>query len=372
MNLRRLLWVLAVLGLPLAAQAQRYFPDGIMLSNEYVRQQGLVDLQAWTGGAVTNENVRGLGISLGQLSGINPETGEAITDSTNLLPLVARSLQVSGASLVDGSLDMGGQPITNAVYYGDGHGLTNLSVSFTESDPVWAAASNAVAAAVNARLASNVWAAADATTNYVARTGGALSGALNMGGQPVTNAFYYGDGHGLTNLSVSFTESDPVWTAESNAVAAAVNARLASNVWAAADATTNYVARTGGTLSGALNLGGQPVTNAVYYGDGRGLTNFAQALLTVYNIDTNHVLADVDCDVFSINTYETTVDLPAFGPATAGRVYHVSNLGTGLLQVRVTNGADRLNGVTYGGLAIGQHGTLRIVGVSANDWVANQ
>ena len=85
------------------AQAQRYFPDGIALSNEFVRQQGMVDLSAWTGGAVTGETVRGLGVSAGQLAGINPETGAAIVDADNLLPLAARSLVVIGTITGDGS-----------------------------------------------------------------------------------------------------------------------------------------------------------------------------------------------------------------------------------------------------------------------------
>jgi hypothetical protein len=202
MTNRAWLWVLLV-GWAATAEAQRFFPDGIILSNEYVRQQGLVDLQNWTGGLVTNANVRGLGVSLGQLSGIDPETGEAITDSANLLPLNARSLRVTGSSRLEGALDMNGGAISNAVIYGNGAGLTNLS--YTESDPLWAAASNAVATRIDARLASNAWAAADATTNYLPRTGGVLSGVLDAGGNSITNAAYYGDGGGLTNLAVSTT-----------------------------------------------------------------------------------------------------------------------------------------------------------------------
>ena len=117
--MKRILWlVLAVLGLATVASAQRFFPDGIALSNEYVRQQGLVDLAAWSGGSVTGETVRGLGVSLGQLSGVNPETGEAIADPGNLLPLAARSLSVAGTII------------------GDGSGLTNLNASGLSSGTV--------------------------------------------------------------------------------------------------------------------------------------------------------------------------------------------------------------------------------------------
>lgn len=204
-----------------SAQAQRFFADGIALSNEHVRQQGLLDLAAWSGGSVTGETVRGLGVSLGQLGGINPETGEAIADPSNLLPLAARTLTVSGASRFSDRLDMSGAPVTNGVYYGDGRGLTNLPTA------------------------------------------------------------------------------------------------------------------------------------------------------PVYSISTNHVLADRDCQVFSDNMYETWVALPAAGPDTVGRVYQVHNIGTGLLQVRTTNWTDSLNGVVNGSLAIGQRGSLRIVGVAADEWIAN-
>lgn len=204
----------------MSAEAQRLFPDGIALSNEYVRQQGLVDLQAWTGGAVTNEAVRGLGVSLGQMAGINPETGEAIADPTNLLPLAARSLNVFGTSQMGGALDMGGQAITSAVYYGNGTGITNLPA------------------------------------------------------------------------------------------------------------------------------------------------------VSVVNIGTNYSLANMDCQVVSTNAYETLVSLPAAGAATVGRVYNIFNLGAGLLQVRA-NGSDKLNNSAGGALAIGQHGTLRIVGFSGTEWMAN-
>ncbi len=52
---------------------------------------------------------------------------------------------------------------------------------YQETDPVWAAASNAVQSNICAKLASNVWAQADSTTNYVRRTGDAIPGSLAVG-----------------------------------------------------------------------------------------------------------------------------------------------------------------------------------------------
>ena len=89
-----------------AAQAQRSFPDGITLSGSYVRTQGLLDLAAWSSGAISDAAVRGMGVSLGQLGGLNPVTGLALTDTNNLVPLAVRWLAsdtlqpwTSGASL---------------------------------------------------------------------------------------------------------------------------------------------------------------------------------------------------------------------------------------------------------------------------------
>ncbi len=40
-------------------------------------------------------------------------------------------------------IDAKGNPITNAIYYGDGSGLTNLTISYTETDPIYSAAAAA-------------------------------------------------------------------------------------------------------------------------------------------------------------------------------------------------------------------------------------
>jgi len=121
-------------------------------------------------------------------------------------------------------------------------------------------------------------------TGKLALVGGTMSGALNMQGNIITNATitnttYYGNGFGITNLPAgAYTETDPLWANASNAIVTNIEARLASNVWAAADSTTNYVVRTGGTMSGALNMQGNIITNATitnttYYGNGVGITN---------------------------------------------------------------------------------------------------
>jgi len=105
------------------------------------------------------------------------------------------------------------------------------------------AADATLTADIATRLVSNVWAAADSTTNYLPRTGGRMSGDLDIGGNRVTNATYYGNGVGLTNVTAaSYSEDDPVWTATSNSY-------LKSAV-----AASTYVAVSGGTMTGKLVL----------------------------------------------------------------------------------------------------------------------
>lgn len=92
--------------------------------------------------------------------------------------------------------------VSAAQFIGDGSGLTNLSIgdlpagslsnvhyaagSITGDKIADGTISNASLSAsvqtnISARLASNVWAAADSTTNYVRRTGDAMSGDLAIG-----------------------------------------------------------------------------------------------------------------------------------------------------------------------------------------------
>ncbi len=65
----------------------------------------------------TNAGIRDITISAGQLSGVDPETGVVITNSANLLPLKAQSLETTGDVTAGGS------------FVGDGSGLTDLSVT---------------------------------------------------------------------------------------------------------------------------------------------------------------------------------------------------------------------------------------------------
>ncbi|MFH0880841.1 MAG: hypothetical protein V2A34_14090, partial [Lentisphaerota bacterium] len=96
-----------------SAMGQAVFMDGLSVSNDYIRNLGLVDMASW--GADVTSAVRNLGVSLGQLSGVNPSTGDPITNAQNLLPISARSLTSAG------------DVTTRGMLVGDGAGITNLT-----------------------------------------------------------------------------------------------------------------------------------------------------------------------------------------------------------------------------------------------------
>lgn len=65
----------------------------------------------------TNAGIRDVTVSAGQLSGVDPETGDAIGNSANLLPLKVQSLETAGDVISGGS------------FVGNASGLTNFSAS---------------------------------------------------------------------------------------------------------------------------------------------------------------------------------------------------------------------------------------------------
>ncbi len=84
---RRIILLIA-LSLGITAQAQQVFTNGIDLAYSYVSNIALVA----EAGSSTNLGTLGQAISVGQLSGNDPQTGEMITNSADLLPFVGQSL----------------------------------------------------------------------------------------------------------------------------------------------------------------------------------------------------------------------------------------------------------------------------------------
>jgi len=92
--------------------AQLPAKDGVLLYGDFVRNIGLVDLTGWSvNGGISNADVRGLSISVGQLCAFNPDNGSIITDTNNLVPAVLRTLVVKhNAQFVNGNVSINTQP----------------------------------------------------------------------------------------------------------------------------------------------------------------------------------------------------------------------------------------------------------------------
>lgn len=157
---------------------------------------------------------------------------------------VAYALNAGNAATV-GSLPIGALATGTPVY--------------VESDPIWNGASNGVQSQITAEIAARIGADAALTnliSNEMAERIGADAALTNLISDET--AARIGADAALTNL-ISDETSARIGSdaALSNSVASLttnVVARLDSNVWAAADSTTNYTRRTGDTMTGALAL----------------------------------------------------------------------------------------------------------------------
>lgn len=129
----------------------------------------------------TNAGIRDVTVSVGQLSGVDPETGVVITNAANLLPLKAQSLTVVSNIAAGGT------------FIGNGSGLTNLNAGFFNgsfsasslpTSGVWNAAGVTITNAVMAGQTSikSLTVTSNLTVN------GTLAGLLNMGGNSISNA----------------------------------------------------------------------------------------------------------------------------------------------------------------------------------------
>jgi len=101
-------WVMVVFSLGVTAET---VTNNLDMQSNLVFNLGYVNAGD-SGLSFTNEAIRGIVVSAGQLSGVDPETGTPIADSTNLLPLKVHSIEV-----VDGTIT------------GDGAGLANVPAS---------------------------------------------------------------------------------------------------------------------------------------------------------------------------------------------------------------------------------------------------
>ncbi|MDD4737551.1 MAG: hypothetical protein PHP44_15740, partial [Kiritimatiellae bacterium] len=214
------------------ARAQRVFPDGIALQGRYVEGLGLVPITAW--GGVTNDPVSGMMMSLGQLAGVHPETGEPL-NPTNWLP----TLSVHTAVVMAITAPPGYQlTLSNLTLQGDGYLITNLNLSsyniatgtplyaFTETDPTftnWLDTNTYIQTETDPVFLAEKSSFATGTPLYVEsdpvflaeRSNFATGTPIYVESDPtwVSERSNYATGTPL----YAFTESDPVWATASNA-----------------------------------------------------------------------------------------------------------------------------------------------------------
>jgi hypothetical protein len=138
----------------------------------------------------TNAGIRDITISAGQLSGVDPVTGEIITNSANLLSLKAESLTATGDIVAGGS------------FVGDGSGLTNLNISSSSlpTSGVWNVAGITI---TNATLAGHV-AVSSLNVNSISGNGAGLTNVVAAAGGSDGQVQYNSNGTlaGYTNLFV--------------------------------------------------------------------------------------------------------------------------------------------------------------------------
>jgi len=76
----------------------------------------------------TNAGIRTMAVSIGQLGGVNPETGEIIINEGNLLPMVTKDLDVTGKAFFYTNIYIAADTYVYGAFYGSGAGITNLPV----------------------------------------------------------------------------------------------------------------------------------------------------------------------------------------------------------------------------------------------------
>jgi hypothetical protein len=211
------------------ATAQTIFMDGISVSNDYIRNIGLVDMAGWN--TDYTGAVRHLGVSLGQLSGIEPQTGAVITNSQNLIPLTVRSLTARTA------------------INGNGVGITNVNAetldglhaaSFATGTPVYAEADPIF----GAWLGTNTYVTTEADPVWASEKSLYATGTPLYGYTETDPLFATWLG---TNAYVK-TETDPVWNAQK------ANYATGTPVYVETDPQWTNAKASGFTLSGALTM----------------------------------------------------------------------------------------------------------------------
>ena len=199
-------------------------------------------------------------------------------------------------------------------------------------------------------------------TGAVMKTGGTMSGNLDMGTNNVTNLIVLGFTGGVevtagkVNLYDTLDESTNALNTRANNLETSTNAlntRMAAVETGkqdlAAQTSTNAgfesrinlsqtgaVMKTGGTMSGNLILGGNVITGATYYGDAGGLTNLTGSE-PLWVAASNQVQTDINALEIATNALNTrTASLETSTNALNTRAANLET-STNALNSSVTN-----------------------------------
>jgi hypothetical protein len=98
--------------------------DSVDLGGGFIENMGFIPAGD-EGVEFTDKTIRHMSVSIGQLGGVNPETGEIINDE-NLLSLVAWELDITGSAFFNTNIFIAGDTVIEGILYGSGAGLSNI------------------------------------------------------------------------------------------------------------------------------------------------------------------------------------------------------------------------------------------------------
>ena len=242
-------------------------------------------------------------------------------------------------------IDAKGNPITNAVYYGDGSGLTNITAqSYTETDPVYGAAA---ASSITSAGSGVVISSAERTKLGGIEAGADITDASNV---DAAGAVMNSD----IGTSVQAYDADLAdladGTLSKSKVADSANWDTAygwgahgTNGYLTAETDPNAVLADGSrAMTGNLNMGGKSITNAAFVGDGSGLTNIT---VTLPNHWTDNVIwVATNGTAAGPGTVDAPYNNPQQGYMSAATIYPASPATVVICAGDYTNGIMMIAG----------------------------
>ena len=157
--------------------AQEVFSNGVDLAGSYVISNGMIELQS-AGFSQDDADTRHLGPSVGQMAGVEPDTGMAITNNGDLLTLMPRILDLSN-------------PANWAYVMAASQIVTTSSTVRVETD-----GSNIFFYVVDGSIGTTNLDLTSTDARYLQKTGDTVQGDLNLNGNDLDDVggAYFEDG----------------------------------------------------------------------------------------------------------------------------------------------------------------------------------